>query len=84
MLMLPVCLPMIKLNSTKSFAVQESVYHLQLLHTELLATLEGDALLPGILQGVVPHRGAQADDHIHPGGQRQLICSLIPYIVNTI
>ena len=43
------------------------LYHLQLLHAELLATLEGDALLLGLLQGVVPHRGAQTDDHVHPG-----------------
>jgi len=63
----------------------QAVYHLQLLHTELLATFEGDALLPGLLQGVVLHRGAQADDHVHPGEQSQtvapnwLTCCLIPY-----
>ena len=43
-------------------------YHLQLLHPQLFATLERDALLLGLLQRVVPHRGAEADDHVHPAG----------------
>lgn len=41
-------------------------YHLQLLHPQLFATLERHALLLGVLQRVVPHGGAEADDHVHP------------------
>ena len=36
----------------------------------LLATLERNPLLPGVLQRVVPHGEAQTEDHIHPAGER--------------
>lgn len=41
-------------------------YHLQLLHPQLFSALERDSLFFGLLQRVVPHRGAQTDHNIHP------------------
>lgn len=41
-------------------------HHLQLLHPQLFTTLQRHPLLPNVLQRVVPHRGAQADDNVHP------------------
>lgn len=51
-------------------------YHLQLLHPQLFATLERHPLLLGVLQRVVPHGGAEADDDVHPAdGQREITSS---------
>ena len=47
------------------------IYHLQLLHPQLFTTLERHPLLLGVLQRVVPHGGAEADDHVHPAGEQR-------------
>lgn len=45
--------------------------HLQLLHPQLLTTLDRHALLFHVLQSVVPHRGAQTEHYVHPGGNER-------------
>lgn len=46
-------------------ATGKHINHFELLHTQLFAAFQGDPLLFGLLQRVIPHSGAEADDHVH-------------------
>lgn len=65
--------PTVRLRTLHCLTVTQcqSTYHLHLLHPQLFTTLDRHSLLLSVLQGVVPHRGAEADHDIHPENDRK-------------
>lgn len=57
-------------GDSRSVRSGSCVYHLQLLHPQLLATFQRHSLLSDLLQRVVPHCGAETNYNVHSARTR--------------